>query len=191
MRTLRLSLAGTITLALLGCLGGAVLAQDEPAAIEEVGRPDEEAPVTATHVTGTPVDHSSDDSAVENWTDERGVEHFYGFRAFSTNEWSDPRLPSETAMVENYDIYQKDDGTQVVGLSAIRLDGPHGSWTGTATSLYSMSDGTGSGFVVLTGEGAYEGLFAVLHGEPPGGWDGYIFEGQMPPMPEPPEPTTE
>ena len=81
MRTLRLSLTATVILALLGCLGGAVLAQDEPLA--EVGRADEDAPVTATHVTGTPIDHSSDDSAVESWTDERGVEHFYGFRTFS------------------------------------------------------------------------------------------------------------
>jgi hypothetical protein len=179
-----------VILALLGAMSGAVLAQDEPAAIEEVGRPDEAAPVTATRVTGTLVDQSSDDSAVESWTDERGVEHYYGFRAFSTNEWSDPRLPPESAMVENYDIYQTDDGTQVVGLSAVRLDGPDGSWTGTATSLYSLPDGTGSGFMVLTGEGAYEGLSAVLQGDPTG-LDGYIFEGELPPMPDPPEPPAE
>ena len=190
MRTVQMSLVGTVVLALLGAMGGAALAQDEPAAIEEVGRPDEEAPVTATHVTSTPIDHASDDSGVELWTDERGVEHFHGFRAFSTDEWSDPRLPSDSAMVENFDIYRTDDGTQVVGMSAIRLDGPNGSWTGTATSLYSLPDGTGSGVMVLTGEGAYEGLFAVLMGDP-SGMDGYIFEGEMPPMPDPPEPTTE
>ena len=184
-------MVGTVILALLGAMGGAVLAQDEPAAVEEVGRPDVEAPVTATRVTGTPVDHSSDDSAVESWTDERGVEHYYGFRAFSTDEWSDPRLPAETAMVENFDIYQADDGTQVVGLSAVRLDGPDGSWTGTATSLYSMTDGTGFGFMVLTGEGGYEGLFAILQGDDPTGLDGYVFEGEMPPMPDPPEPPAE
>jgi hypothetical protein len=190
MRTLRLSVVGMVILALLGAMGGAVMAQDEPAAMEEFGRPAEEAPVTATHVTGTPIDHASDDSAVENWTDERGVEHYHGFRASSTDEWSDPRLPSETAMVENYDIYQTDDGSQVVGLSAVRLDGPGGSWTGTATSLYSLPDGTGTGLMVLTGEGAYEGLFAVLEGDPTG-WDGYICEGEMPPMPDPPEPPAE
>ena len=51
--------------------------------------------------------------------------------------------------------------------------------------------GPGFGFMGRTGEGGCAGLFAVLQGDDPTGLDGYIFEGQMPPMPDPPEPPAE
>ena len=59
------------------------------------------------------------------------------------------------------------------------------------------SDGDNSTYTdVLIGEGAYEGLTALMESDfdelnPVCAWDvhGYIIEGQLPPMPEPEPPT--
>ena len=77
MRTLRLSLVGTVMLALLGGLGGAVMALDE-----------EEMPVTATRVTGTQIDSVWDESEMEETSDEHGVGGLRGLRIRETWEWS-------------------------------------------------------------------------------------------------------
>ena len=189
MRTLRLSLAGTIILALLGGLSGAVLGQD-----------DEEMPVGATHVTGTVtanrtvhsptfVDHSDAAFGAYGGVYERDI------------EWSDPRLPPVMRASENWDFYGVGGSDEVSAALSLmlnlRLDGPTGAWTG---AIYALAEETGDRYpqtvlMVLSGEGAYEGLSAIFRGvfdEPPVQgeepyWDGYIFEGPLTPMPEAPE----
>ena len=80
----------------------------------------------------------------------------------------------------------------------IRLEGDDGVWTGVE---YGLGEETPEALILqprlmlLTGEGAYEGLSAMLQrqyevittGSNPV-FEGYIFEGALPPMPEPLEP---
>ena len=202
MRTFRVFLSGTVTLALLGGLGGTVLAQEEPAAIEEVGRADVESPVTATHVTGSVVSSATDSSEFE-LTEAGGVMHGGGLKATSEFEWSDPRLPSQGEFAMNLV------GSGDVGLAyhyMWMLEGPEGYWTGPESGFCDAADRC-RGTAILTGHGIHEGLFAVLVSGPQldssgdvlrdsvGNtrpvFDGAIFFGNPPPMPEPPEPPAE
>ena len=206
MRTLRLSLAGTVILALLGGLGGAAIAQDEPIAeeepaMEEVGRVGS-SPATATIVTGSVVSSSTDSSELQ-LTEDGGVMHVSGLKATSEFEWSDPRLPSQGEVTTNH-IGAVDVGGAYHYLWM--LEGPEGYWTGPETGFCDAADRC-RGTAFLTGHGIHEGLFAVLATETPldqsgdvlrdpaGNvtpvFDGAIFQGDAPPMPEPPEPSAE
>jgi hypothetical protein len=117
--------------------------------------------------------------------------------------WSDPRLPSLMRISEEWAAYPVD-GSDDVGAAIsmaqnIRLEGPDGAWTGTAYGLLEETKPVErypqTVLVTLVGEGAYEGLSAMLrttYDEPPAGgdtldWDGYIFEGRLAPMPAAPE----
>jgi hypothetical protein len=178
MRALRPSLAGTVILALLGGLGGVVLGQDE-------------VPLTATRITGTVVDKDWDDSEGEYTTDEHGVDQLRGLLVHETWEWSDERLPAAKTGVWNNNGYWIGEGDGVLAWTGTnRLDGPDGSWIGTATGMYEPGTGSSFGLDVYVGEGAYEGLTLILQcGDRT--CEGYILEGELPPMPEPVEPPTE
>jgi hypothetical protein len=104
-------------------------------------------------------------------------------------EWSDPRLPSTMVTVMNMDEHLADTDYALTWARVHRLDGPDGSWLATERGI--MDRAGGDGLLVWTGEGAYAGLSAVLVGKEtdmPGGtvYAGYIFEGDLPPFPEPP-----
>ena len=178
MRTFRLSLVGTVTLVLLGGLGGEVLAQAEG-----------DNPLV-THVTGTIIDTVYDDSTAEITYAPGDVTHATGATYIETNEWSDPRLPAEKRLILDFTTYPDDGGRLMVARTSIRLDGPDGAWVGTGVGL-AYPDGTSEGQDVLVGEGAYEGLTAVLHCGTDLVCDGYIFEGPMPTQPDPVEPHVE
>jgi hypothetical protein len=191
-----------VILALLGGLDGAVLSQEEPAAIEEVGRADVEAPVTATHVTGSMVSSSGDSSELE-FTEDGGVMHGGGLRATSEFEWSDPRLPSEGEFAMNFVAHPDVGGAYHY---MWMLEDPEGYWTGPESGFCDAADRC-HGTAILTGHGTYDGLFAVLVSGPQldasgdvlrdsaGNirpvFDGAIFFGDAPPMPEPLEPSVE
>lgn len=117
--------------------------------------------------------------------------------------WSDPRLPSLMRIAENWAFYPAQDregfGGAMQYLQQIRLDGPDGSWTGPGYALVEETPDEHypqTQLMILEGEGAYEGLSAMLratYDEPPAAgeiptWDGYIFEGPLTAMPETPEP---
>ena len=178
MRTLRLSLVGTVMLVLLGGPGSVVMAQE-----------DTDGPLV-THVTGTIIDTFYDDSTAEITYAPGDVTHATGATYVETNEWSDPRLPAEKRLILDFTTYPDGGGRFMVTRTSIRLDGPDGAWVGTGVGLV-YPDGTSEGQDVLVGEGAYEGLTAVLHCGPDPGCDGYIFEGQMPTQPDPVEPPAE
>ena len=207
MGTLRLPLAGAVILALLGCLGGAVLAQEEPiaeeepAAQEEPIAQDEGSDLTAI-VTGSVVSSSVDQSELE-LTEDGGVMRVGGLKARSEFEWSDPRLPSQGELTGNGTAYAD------VGIAyryLWMLEGPEGYWTGPESGFCDAADRC-RGTAILTGHGIHEGLFAVLVSGPQldssgdvlrdsvGNtrpvFDGAIFFGDPPPMPEPPEPPAE
>ncbi len=76
------------------------------------------------------------------------------------------------------------------------LEGADGSWRGTGRAVEDADDRFSQ--YALVGEGAYEGLYALIRGTPGmdthGPWDhsyeGYIFEGELPLFPDSVEPIT-
>ena len=176
MRTLRLAMVGAVSLMFVGSLGAA--AQSEA---DEV--------VRVTPVTGTVIDSVWDDSQME-FTSEDGVNSGRGMLITETYEWSDPRLPAVKQSILNFNSYAGEGGDRgIMGQTTIRLEGPDGAWTGGATTMQYV-DGRGVGWDTYFGEGAYEGLVAVLQCTSEG-CEGQIFEGERPPMPDPVEPPAE
>jgi len=188
MRTLRSFMAGMLFVALLVGLSGTALAQ-EAAKSPQV-----------THVTGTLIAEETDDSEEEWWEDVDTTEgrptnvvgHLRGLRSVQTIEWSDPRLPSEKVTETNFDMFRIGVPSEMPFTGSHLLVGPDGYWTGTGTG-FCGTDNTCHGLDVLTGHGAYDGLYATLLATTFRGteWDGLIFEGEMPPMPDPLEPSSE
>lgn len=188
MRTLRSALTGTVTLALLG-LGGAAVAQD-----------DQDPPITATYVSGKQTGRQ--EVSPGTWSEVPGIDRLHGAVYEDEIEWNDPRLSSVVHITENLDIhYREDDGDAWAWVGSIRLEDEQGAWTGTE---YGMGEWPGDDLILqprmmlLEGDGAYEGLTAMLQRR----WEvgdpnhyatvkGYIFEGGLPPMPQPLEPASE
>ena len=187
MRSLRLPLVATLTLGLLGGLTGEAIAQD-----------DEDGVITATRVTGETTDRREVFGGTHSQVD--GVDQNCEAVFKDTFAWSDPRLPSVMQLTENLDIhYRGDDHDAWAWVGSIRLEDAVGAWTGPE---YGMGEWIGERLVLhprmmlLTGEGAYAGLSAMLQrrwetDDPtyPASVEGYIFEGELPPMPD--EPPTE
>jgi hypothetical protein len=143
------------------------------------------------HVTGVLLSQEIDDSEEEWWAEPLTVGHARGFKVIETWEWSDPRLPTDKVIVLNFDMYDIGSFQELAFNQASLLAGPDGNWTGTSSGYFDQ-EGVHHGVEILTGHGAYEGLFATLHygsmDDPDRGaidGQGLIFEGEMPPMPEP------
>ena len=199
MRTLRLSLAGTVMVALLGGFDGAVLAQEDAPTVEpptdfsgtldcpvhsEMGK--------SKHVVVGPLDY--DNLVRREW---RG-----GYFVFEVEEMSDPRLDGTlTAYLDRDEyIYPSVDWRSPPALmsATMRIENEDGAWQGSAPDAY-MPGGPLStwGLVPLAGEGAYEGLTAVWwtniedaecsceNPENPCVYDvsGAVFHGEMPALP--------
>jgi len=188
MRTLRLTLVGTIILVLLSGLGLVVYAQSD------------EGNGPVTHFTGTRLS-SVPDTTDEEWWEEDGIGHARVFRVAETVEWSDPRLPSEKQNVANFDMYNIGEFREVPMTGTTLLEGPDGYWSGEFTT-YCDAEGACHGMSAVTGHGAYEGLFAIFRDSSPAldpdassvamvetVFEGLIFEGERPPMPDPIEPS--
>ena len=186
MRALRLTLAGTVIMALLGGVGAPVVAQG---ADEELAG--------ATYVVGEVTDTRTISEGT--WTYE-GVERLNDLVAELDVEWSDPRLPSLMRLSENQDLHFMDDYLAVAAVASIRLEDPDGAWTGPEYGLMELmgsKEGTPPWprMMLLTGERAYEGLSAMLQRryEPDDPtfarpvFEGYIFEHGLTPMPSAPE----
>jgi len=177
MRTLRLSLTGTLILVLLGAVGGAAMAQEPEA-------PD-------AWVTGVGQGMTGDPSEVE-WSDTGSGMSGRGLKVVETVEWSDQRLPSEFRSVGN--LHAVESGTTFS--SSELWEGPDGDWTGRWTGICDLEDNCW-GLSVLTGHGAHAGLSAVIVTMAPedptssAEYKGLIFEGELPPMPDPVEPSAE
>ncbi len=127
------------------------------------------------------------------------VHYSRGVLTERTVEWSDPRLPSRFLYDTNANWHELEDGAVGAFAVAVRLVGEEGDWAGTEYSLVDPESSVG--LYVLTGSGAYEGLWAMLEGSlvvDAGGnpvidadghvtsiYDGYVFESEVPPMPDP------
>ena len=167
MRTLRLSLAGTVTLALLGGLSGAVVAQMD-------------ADGDAVYTTFVTMEPASFDSGSVNCGESRcslrdGV-------AVHTTEWSDPRVSGTWTIAFNAD---QDPATgQGLQWGTARIENDGGTWEGPFTGMeyepYVMNAGW------MTGDDDYAGytFYWEGDGEELGDvrtWHGVIYAGDPPP----------
>jgi len=195
MRATRLPLALAATLGLLAGLTLTVVAQDE-----------EPAPVT--FVTGTVVEQwmHDDASAADESSphpDVRGYEVIedgsLGLIEQSV-EWSDPRLPSQHWFTARYQmIYDLDtEKGALTTTSNHLLEDEDGSWRGSGRFVKADAGEHQYGFYMLEGEGAYEGLYALLrgtaevlaHGPYELSYEGHIFEAEPLSQPGTPVPVT-
>ena len=122
-------------------------------------------------------------------------------------EWSDPRLPTDLWLALGYTLISsgedEPDGAMNTAWLSL-LEDEEGRWRGTGRSIQGGADEKYS-LHALTGEGAYEGLSALLRGMPPDDmeagllhahapWDmayeGYIYEAELSPLPDAPAPLT-
>jgi hypothetical protein len=105
-----------------------------------------------------------------------------------TVEWTDPRLPSTMWHRIDYDLYDPDSALPYA--TSVLLLGEDGSWRGTG---YGVGYDAGFVQVLLIGEGAHEGLYAILDRKDATlpddtaqrTFDGFIFEGEPIPIPDP------
>ena len=167
MRTLWLSLAGTVIVALLGGLSVVVVAQD---AVEP-----------AVWVTGTDVDCSVE--VGPEVSDDGEVHSYRGMGLLCTAEMSDPRMSGVATKVYNEDCFSE---WPCFYWGTHEIVGPDGTWVGAHAGTHDPEQRV-VGYVVYTGTGAYEGLAFVGRGlgEPgePGTTEGVIYRGDPPPMP--------
>ena len=171
---------------------------EEPAIIEEEA--DEEPGRTdgSAHVTGSVMSMTMSDEG--EFTDEGAhsedwVGHLRGVWFLEEFEWSDPPLPSQAEVVINGEAY---DPAGIASDVMWLLEDADGYWTGPWTGWCSFEDHC-HGVATITGHGAYEGLCAVITERQSRDasamvdkvLEGGIFRGDMPPVPEPLEPSAE
>ncbi len=169
MRTLRLSLAGTVILALLGGLSVAVVAQDQ--GVE---------PTWTTLVEEQCM--LAEDDAHTSETDGK-LTRVRDYALACEVMFTDPRVSGMRSTLYNEDCLGS---FPCVYWATHELAGPDGTWSGWTTGTVD-ADRTAIGHSVLTGSGAYEGLTFVwsaigTYDEPPIAY-GLIYEGEPPPLP--------
>ena len=186
MRTLRLSLVGTVIVALLGGLSGAAMAQDEAAPLD---------PMRPGVFTLTPVGDALKEGEWVYTPRPYDSADFLGIEWVSQVEASDPRISGTWREVYAFRGWEAPDDIGLpfspsVSSGAVRIDNEDGAWVGTWDSFGSAF--RGSELIQLQGEGAYEGLTAVML---TGGdftaedetHDGVIIRGVPPDQPAPVE----
>ena len=178
MRTLRLSLTGTVILALLGGAGGVAIAQMDAEADAVYVTPVSEEPVSSDSGTIT---------RGQTLYSSRDGENVF------ISEWSDPRVSGKTTVVWNVDVDPKTGQGIMWGTNHIENDG--GTWEGSFSGIEYEPLGDDDYYTVngwLTGDGEYAGytfffqVDAYQYGGPTRKAHGIIFKGQ-PPFPEPAE----
>jgi hypothetical protein len=182
MRTLRLGLVAGAVLALLGGLNAVAAAEDE------ILDP------RVTAVTGTRTGMTTDTSEEEWWVED-AIGHARVFKVIEDVEWSDPRLGDGGVLSMNFNMYEIGEFKQMPITGTAWAQGPDGDWSGTFTGFCDAA-GDCHSINVLTGHQGYDGLFATIRASGDGDtgefrYEGLIFEGEMPPMPEPVVPPTE
>ena len=163
MRAMRPSLAVASSLVLCFGLATTATAQEEPAPVTSVTG-------TVAEVYGYDV-YEEDASSLDTY-DIRGYEVMTqtGAPIREVVEWSDPRLPADLWLSLGYTlIWQGEDQWESDGAMStawqILLEDDEGRWRGTGRSVQAADEKYS--LYELTGDGAYEGLSALLRGTPP------------------------
>ena len=183
MRTMRTSLVGTVILVLVGGLGAAVAAQEEVIPADPHG---------ASFFTLTKGDLLSE-SEWEWSQGPDGSSEFLGLEDAFTVVASDPRISGTWAEVYNFRGWEAPDDTGLpfspsIISGAVRIENDDGAWVGASSEF-------GSAFhnyewIELRGEGAYDGLTAVVRSTQDFAtgaetYDGVIVPGTPPDHPAP------
>ena len=98
-------------------------------------------------------------------------------------DMSDPRLDGRLTYSSNVDAYGAPGEDLSLGMATYRIETDEGAWEGSTPFL--DTDDSPTSTIVLTGEGAYDGLYAVMGTD----WDaivGYIFSTPPPEAPTAP-----
>ena len=187
MRTVRLSLAGTLILMLVASLSVAAVAQDEA---------DPMAPAYftfATELSGAFAEGQV--TAIDSTTTEIRGATWIG----QPVEATDPRASGLLTYVDNADAFKFSDSHYTTVTSSVRLVNDGGTWSGTGTSVVAytsemaLSDEIprSTGLTVLAGEGGYQGLTLIMSTpddfDNEANWGVIIPTDGMPPVPDPME----
>jgi hypothetical protein len=171
MRTLRMSLAGTVILMALGGLSSMVMAQEDPG--------------TADWVIGT----DADCAVVQGpeATTDGALSSYRGMGLACTAEMSDPRLSGPASKTYNEDCY---DEWPCVYWGTHEIAGPDGTWVGAYTGTFDPGQ-QANGYFAYSGTEAYDGLAFVgrAYGAfgAPATVEGIVYEGSPPPLALPAE----
>ena len=186
MRAINTSVVSILAIGLLAGAAVGVAAQDEEAASEE--------PTGASFFTGQLIP----DGEVVAEPEENVVDGVLQGRGFVVEgdvfEVSDPRVSGSLSRALNASIQKVGDFEDIIFQSAAwRIENDDGAWSGQGTALVhvgaeiAQDESTDFDTVVLTGEGAYEGLTAYVHAdwtEEPVAVEGAVFAGEAPPLAE-------
>ena len=172
MRTLRFSVVGSLILGLLGGVAAVTVAQsDAPTANESALLSGAMPYPNVTHPTSPILEEG------------RTLIREYGFGG--TIDIGDPRLAGELWILYNADTFPDSRGSVAVGRAGI--DNEDGAWHGTFHGYATPNEERLYYLLDFVGEGAYEGLSAMLFLLDNGrGFDveGMIYPGELPPLPE-------
>ena len=178
MRTLRLSLAGAVILALLGAWTIAASAEDAA---------DPMAPAYFTYtlepVGVFPVE--GDENVVRD------------HREMDAVEATDPRASGLLTTIGNWNEVAHEGSGFSTAATSVRLANDGGAWSGTGRGTIAYLDGHGlmTGLSMLTGEDGYEGLTLMMNQyrdlDTTTFWGVILPSDQVPPMPDPVELATE
>jgi hypothetical protein len=187
VRAIKTTVSSILVIGLLTGSAVGVTAQDEEAAAE--------APSGASYFTGT-LDTAEGNVVVE--PDESIVDGVLEVRGVVVEdeaiETSDPRINGTLSRALNVNVHKLSDFEDVVvEIAAWRIENEDGSWSGEGGALIHdgaeipQEDATNHDTIMLTGDGAYEGLTAYVLAdwtEEPVAVEGAVFVGEMPPPPD-------
>jgi hypothetical protein len=166
MRTLRLSLVGTVILVLLGGVGSAVAAQEADGSV---------------YVTGTAECYEPPGRTVQ----QDGAVELHLFRNECTLTSSDPRLSGPGVFDIQQFCLKEDAGHVCMGWGTSEVTGPDGTWVGTSGWVQDPSRAKLPAWGVAEGTGAYEGWTYWYHipdlMAPSSPEYGILYEGPPPP----------
>ena len=147
------------------------------------GAATDEGPPAPVEVTGTSVLYGCPDPGT---TEDSGIfERTIGGTCQTDWTFSDERLSGSATMVANEDNYN--DGTEVsLGTFSLSIENDQGGWRMRPGFWLDFPDApeVAAEVWVMDGEGAYDGLTAVLLVEDLDNPHGFIFESEMLPPPE-------
>jgi hypothetical protein len=179
MRTLRLSLAGTVILTLLGGTGSAALAQEGEDQVVDRG------PFSASMVDIIDVGDMV-------WLPGPPFGVLSDWSMALDMEATDPRFVGTWTMVMNGHGFGEPDDPDSFSVysGTARLENADGVWVGEVENSHSRPYERMR--LVVEGQDAYDGLTAIIdqaETEEFGEFQGVVFDGGLPPMPAPVEPS--
>jgi hypothetical protein len=180
MRALRLALARTLILMLLGGVGGAVVAEGDVATASDLPHP----------VSGTLQYGGAFAPMTTTQAEGRFLQRGYG--AYDRIEMDDARLSGTLWHVWNRDFIwgpKKYETEGEVLTGTVELVNDEGSWVGRMRGYVTQRPERHFWHIELTGTGAYDGLSTLLYAE---GYfnhevEGFVFPGALPEYPDPVE----